>query len=81
MKLTSEVIENISRIKREPKFMLDFRLKALESFNNCDNPNFGPKLDINYDKITYYKERKGDIHQTGEREAVYHPMFYAAHTW
>ena len=61
MKLTSEVIENISRIKREPKFMLDFRLKALESFNNCDNPNFGPKLDINYDKITYYKERKGDI--------------------
>ena len=29
MKLTSEVIENISRIKREPKFMLDFRLKAL----------------------------------------------------
>ena len=61
MKLTSEVIENISRIKREPKFMLDFRLKALESFNNCDNPNFGPELDINYDKITYYKERKGDI--------------------
>ena len=61
MKLTSEVIENISRIKREPKFMLDFRLKALKSFNNCDNPNFGPKLDINYDKITYYKERKGDI--------------------
>lgn len=61
MKLTSEVIENISRIKREPKFMLDFRLKALETFNNCDNPNFGPELDIDYDKITYYKERKGDI--------------------
>ena len=55
MKLTSEVIENISRIKREPKFMLDFRLKALETFNNCDNPNFASELDIDYDKITYYK--------------------------
>ena len=38
--------------------MLDFRLKALEAFNDFDNPNFGPKLNIDFAKITYYKDRE-----------------------
>ena len=58
MKLTKDVIKKISEIKEEPKWMLDFRLKAFDSFINFDNPNFGPLLNIDYDKITYYKERK-----------------------
>lgn len=40
--------------------MLKFRLKALDKFNELDNPTFGPKLNIDFDKITYYKE-KGKI--------------------
>lgn len=58
MKLTSEVIKKISKIKNEPQFMLDFRLKSLNCFLKKENPNFGPKLNIDYDNITYYKERE-----------------------
>ena len=57
MKLTKDIIKKISSIKNEPSWMLDFRLNALDVFNKCDNPNFGPKLDIDYDSINYYKER------------------------
>ena len=58
MKLTSDDIKNISSIKEEPTWMLDFRLKSFECFKNSKNPSFGPKLDIDYDSINYYKKRK-----------------------
>ncbi len=61
MKLTSDVIKKISSIKKEPEFILNFRLKCLEAFNRLQNPNFGPKLDIDYDQITYYKERENPL--------------------
>ena len=61
MKLTSDVIKKISNIKKEPEFILNFRLKCLEAFNRLQNPNFGPKLDIDYDQITYYKERENPL--------------------
>ena len=61
MKLTKEVVEEISKIKEEPKWMLDFRLTALDSFNKSTNPNFGPKLDIDYDSINYYKKRENNL--------------------
>lgn len=61
MKLTKEVIKNISKIKNEDDDMLNFRLKCLESFNSLPNPSFGPEINIDYDQITYYKERKNDI--------------------
>ena len=61
MKLTKEVVEKISSIKGEPKWMLDFRLKSLEAFQKSSNPSFGPKLDIDYDNITYYKERENNL--------------------
>ena len=58
MKLTSDVVKKISSIKGEPKWMLDFRLTSLDAFNKSSNPNFGPKLDIDYDSINYYKQRE-----------------------
>ena len=61
MKLTSDVIKEISKIKKEPKWMLEFRLNALEAFDKSSNPSFGPKLDIDYDSINYYKKREDDL--------------------
>ena len=57
MKLTVEDIKNISTIKDEPSWMLEFRLKSYQYFINADEPNFGPKLKIDYDSINYYKKR------------------------
>ena len=54
-KLNKDFIINLSKRKNEPSWMLNFRLKAYEKFLELDNPNFGPKIDIDFDKLTYYK--------------------------
>jgi len=54
--LSEEKIMEISKTKREPKWMTDFRLKAYKTFINTPNPNFGPELKINFDNINYYKK-------------------------
>ena len=53
--LDQEKIKKISDIKKEDKWVLDYRLKSFELFNKIDLPSFGPKLDIDFSKIIYYK--------------------------
>ena len=50
----NKIIE-ISKIKKEPKWMTDFRLNSYKAFRKISNPNFGPELKINFDLINYYK--------------------------
>jgi Fe-S cluster assembly protein SufB len=53
--LTRELVEQISEMKSEPKWMRDFRLKALEVFWQKPTPTWGGELrDLNYDDIHYY---------------------------
>ncbi len=61
MKLTKNDIKNISSIKEEPTWMLELRLKSFDYFKQAKNPNFGPKLDIDYDSINYYKKREEEL--------------------
>ena len=61
VKLTREDIKNISSIKEEPEWMLNFRLNSYDYFIHCEEPKFGPKLNIDYDSINYYKERKEQL--------------------
>lgn len=55
-KLTIDTVKEISKIKKEPKWMRDFRIMAYQKFEELKNPKFGPPLDINFDIITYYKK-------------------------
>jgi len=61
--LSREVVEEISRIKGEPDWMREFRLKSLEIFLSKPMPTWGGDLSgIDFDNITYYvkpTERKG----------------------
>lgn len=53
--LDREVVEQISYMKGEPKWMLEFRLKALEHFLKRPMPNWGPSLkDLDLNDIYYY---------------------------
>jgi len=53
--LDREVVEQISAMKGEPKWMLEFRLKALEHFLKRPMPNWGPDLSgLDLDNIYYY---------------------------
>jgi Fe-S cluster assembly scaffold protein SufB len=53
--LSEDVVRNISKIKEEPEWMLNYRLKALRHFNNRPLPIWGGDLsEINFDNIFYY---------------------------
>ncbi len=53
-------IKKISEIKKESKDIRDFRLDSFKKFSKLDMPKFGPKLDIDFDKIIYYKNNNQD---------------------
>lgn len=55
--LNREIVEEISRMKKEPQWMTDFRLRALEIFFKKPMPTWGDtKLlgEIDFDNIFYY---------------------------
>lgn len=53
--INENTIRLISKIKNEPKFMLDFRLASFNEFVKHPQPKFGPNLDwINFNDYTYY---------------------------
>lgn len=55
--LNEDVIRALSKAKEEPKWMLEFRLKAYESFKKQVLPDWGPDLsEIDFDKIKYYQK-------------------------
>lgn len=58
--LNEETVRAISKKKNEPKFMLDFRLKAFKKWQESIEPKWPnvnyPKID--YQNITYYSEPK-----------------------
>ena len=58
--LSEEVIKFISKIKKEPEWMLNFRLKAFERFKQLKEPNWQkpkyPKID--YQDLYYYSAPK-----------------------
>ena len=58
--LSTEVIYLISQKKNEPKFMLDFRLKAFEKWKRMKEPNwaFLEYQKTNYQDIRYYSAPK-----------------------
>ena len=53
--LSEEVVREISAMKGEPEWMLNFRLKALKHFQSRPIPNWGADLsDLDLDEIYYY---------------------------
>jgi len=56
--LNKDNIKKISEIKQEDDWVLDFRLKSYEIFEKLDMPNFGPKFDLDFNKVIYYKSKE-----------------------
>lgn len=53
--LTPEIVERISREKKDPEWMHDFRLKSLEIYNELEVPNWGPSIEgLNMENIATY---------------------------
>ena len=53
--LNEDIVREISRIKQEPEWMLEYRLKALKCFLEKPMPTWGVDLSqMNFDDYTYY---------------------------
>ncbi len=62
--LDEEIVRQISALKKEPEWMLDFRLKSLEIFFSRPMPKWGSNLDtIDFQNIFYYM-RASDRQET-----------------
>lgn len=53
--LNKTVVKEISKLKEEPKWMTDFRIKAFEIFEEFSNPIFGPELKLDFNEINYFR--------------------------
>ena len=53
--LNEEIIRRISKLKNEPEWMLEYRLKSYEAFKRLPLPSFGPDLSsLDFDSYTYF---------------------------
>ena len=61
--LTEEIIRDISKRKKDPPWMLEFRLKSLEVYKKISLPTWGPDISaLNMDEIvTYVKPNAAQV--------------------
>lgn len=53
--INEEVVQLISKMKNEPDWMLEIRLKAYNEFKKMKWPTFGPDLSsVHFDEYIYY---------------------------
>jgi Fe-S cluster assembly protein SufB len=61
--LDADIVREISAMKGEPAWMLDFRLKSLEIFQSKPTPTWGGNIAIDFQDIYYYlKPSEGQGH-------------------
>ena len=65
--LTKEIIKDISSKKNEPAWMTEFRLNALDVYNELELPTWGPDLsELNMDDISIYVRPKSKLNNSWE---------------
>ena len=58
--INEEKIKAISDKKNEDDWVIKYRLDSYKKFENLDMPSFGPEIDLDFDKIIYYKSNETD---------------------
>ena len=60
--LTQDIVERVSREKNDPDWMLEFRLKCLEIYNELKVPDWGPDIsELDMDHISSYVRSKSEM--------------------
>ncbi|NLB48773.1 MAG: Fe-S cluster assembly protein SufB [Erysipelotrichia bacterium] len=63
--LNEEIVRQISKLKDEPDWMLELRLKSYRAFMKMPLPNFGPDLtNLDFDSYTYFTRLTSEEVQT-----------------
>ncbi len=58
--IDKEKVGLISNIKKEDSWVKKFRLESYEKFEKLGMPEFGPKIDLDFSSIIYYKANDQD---------------------
>ena len=67
--LTADIVKKLSKEKGDPEWMLEFRLKSLEIYNQLRVPEWGPSIDgLNIENIATYVRPK--VKMQGDWESV-----------
>ena len=70
--LNADIVKEISGIKGEPQWMLDFRLKSLRHFEKRPMPNWGADLSgIDFSNIFYYIRPSEGVGRTWDEVPEY----------
>ncbi len=72
--LSKENVLLISKVKQEDDWVRDYRLNGYEEFKKLDMPKFGPKINLNFDDIIYYKSNKNDQELANDWNNVLKPV-------
>ena len=65
--LNRKIVEEISKMKNEPEWMREIRLKALEAYNRLEMPTWGPDLsELKMDEIATYVKPKTKLNSNWE---------------
>ncbi|MBQ9328312.1 MAG: Fe-S cluster assembly protein SufB [Solobacterium sp.] len=65
--ISEEVVRTISKIKNEPEWMTEFRVKAYHQFASMPMPEWGPDLsEIDFQDFTYYKRVSEEAERSWE---------------
>mgnify|MGYP006991678104 CR=1 FL=1 len=72
--LNEDKIKKISSKKQEDDWVLNYRLKSYENFLNIDMPKFGPKVEIDFGKVIYYKSNDRDDAIQSDWNSVLKPV-------
>ena len=72
--LSRDKIKSISKIKEESDYFRKYRLDSYEKFLNLPMPKFGPKIDIDFEKIIYYKNSLQDRKLVNNWNEVLRPI-------
>ena len=72
--INEEKIRTISDKKNEDDWVLNYRLDSYRKFTNLDMPSFGPEIDLDFNKIIYYKSNEIDDRIASDWNNVLKPV-------
>ena len=72
--INEENVIAISKKKKESDDIRKFRLESYNNFKNIDMPNFGPEINLDFDKIIYYKSNDKDEKIENDWNSVLKPV-------
>ena len=64
--INEDNVKAISTIKQEDKWILDYRIDSYKKFCNLPMPSFGPKFNIDFNNIIYYKSNSQGLENNWE---------------